>query len=144
VGLRSFRTLSYTNAVIHQGQTGHDMVGSLASGFYGITPPRVEVAVELLASQRGLLVVTPVVTAGLVGLVPLARRGFAREAVLVGGLFGAYLVYLAGYAFPFGGDAPGPRLFTPVLPLLVLPLAVALRRRPVATGALARSRSRRR
>ena len=130
------RTLSYDNAVIDQGQSGHDRIGQHEGGFYGISVPSPEVALELLFAQKGLVVVAPVTAAAVAGLVPLARCGFRREAWLVGGLGGAFLVYLAGYSFPFGGDGPGPRFFAGVLPFLGLPLACAFARRPLTTGVL--------
>ena len=67
----------------------------------------------------------PVVLCALAALVPLYRKGWRREAVLIGGLSLAFLVYNAGYDVPFGGDSPGPRFLIAVLPFLAVPLAVS-------------------
>jgi hypothetical protein len=45
--------------------------------------------------------------------------------------------YNSGYYLPFGGGFMGPRFLTTMLPFLVLPLAVALKRFPGPTIALA-------
>ncbi|HEU0303476.1 MAG TPA: hypothetical protein VFR32_02740 [Gaiellaceae bacterium] len=103
-------------------------IAGLASnerGFFGISWPSPETALRLLVDERGLLVVTPVVLCAVAALVPLYRRGWRREAVLIGGLAVAFLVYNAGYDVPFGGDSPGPRFLIAVLPFLAVPLALA-------------------
>ena len=46
------------------GNTGHDVVGGQDRGVFGALAPSTHVALELLASARGLLTVTPVVAAG--------------------------------------------------------------------------------
>jgi len=125
--------LSYQHAVLHPGRSGHDVLGANAGGFFGIGTPSPRVALELLLSSKGLLVLSPVLPAALAGL-PLLRRA---ERLLVAAIFLAVLVYSSGYRFPFGGWAPGPRFMIPALPFLALPLALALRRWPVPVAALA-------
>jgi hypothetical protein len=48
-----------------------------------------------------------------------------------------YLGYNSGYYLPFGGGAPGPRFLITTLPFLGFPIALALRRFPGPTIALA-------
>ena len=106
-------------------------------GFFGIAWPDVETAARLLFGERGLVVITPIVLCALAALVPLYRTRWRREAVLIGGLFLAFLVYNAGYDVPFGGDSPGPRFLVAVLPFLAVPLAVSYAVWPRVTVALA-------
>jgi hypothetical protein len=47
------------------------------------------------------------------------------------------VVYNSGYWLPFGGGTPGPRFLIPLLPFLALPIALAWRRFPATTLALA-------
>ena len=115
-------------------------IAGLASnerGFFGISWPSPETALRLLAGERGLLVITPVLVCAVAALVPLYRRGWRREAVLIGGLSLAFLVYNAGYDVPFGGDSPGPRFLIAVLPFLAVPLALSYELWPRVTLALA-------
>ena len=128
---------SYADYVRNQGQTGHDEIGGLPGGFFGIGLPDPAAAAELILSHRGLLVATPVIGAALAGLVPLYRNGHRRDALLVGGLFFAFLLYATGFFTPMGGDTPGPRYLFPTLPFLALPLAAAWRRLPLTTLLLA-------
>ena len=121
----------YSNAVLELGATGHDVIGANDIGFFGLTHPRLGVLVDLLFSERGLFVLMPVTLAAVVGLPLLARRA-RREAILVGGLALAVLLYNAAYYLPFGGGSPGPRFLVPILPFLGLPLAAALVRWPFA------------
>ena len=53
------------------GATGHDVVGANNAGFFGLTHPRADDALDLLFdSERGLFVLTPVVAVAVAGLVP--------------------------------------------------------------------------
>ncbi|MGI8593747.1 MAG: hypothetical protein ACR2ML_05175, partial [Solirubrobacteraceae bacterium] len=52
--------LSYADAVEQQGFTGHWTLGLNDGGFFGVGLPRPDVALELLVSSRGLLVLSPV------------------------------------------------------------------------------------
>jgi len=116
---------SYTVKVL--GASGHALIGPNGQGLYGFSYPRPLVALVLLFSQHGLFVLTPLALVGVLALPRLARYGFRREALLVGGLGIALLLYNSAYFTPFGGHSPGPRLLIPLLPFLSLPLAAALR-----------------
>jgi hypothetical protein len=129
--------LSYANAVKEQGVSGHDVLGSNAGGFFGISFPSPKVALELLFSAKGLFVLAPVLAMGVVGVVLLARRGRRAEAWTIAAVAAVYLVYDSGYWLPFGGGTPGPRFLMPLIPFLALPLALSWRRFPVTTLALA-------
>jgi hypothetical protein len=133
----SISHLSYDNAVAVQGRTGHAVLGLNDGGFFGIDLPSLDVGLKLLFSSRGLLTLSPVLVAGIVGVVLLYRRGKRAEALTIGGLALAYLVYNSGYYLPFGGGSPGPRFLVPILPFLAVPLAIAYRRFPAATLGLA-------
>jgi hypothetical protein len=90
---------------------------------------------RFLFSSSGLLVLTPVLAIGAVSLTLLYRRGLRREALALGSIAGFYLVYHTGSG-GFGGLGP-PRYLTVVVPFLMAPIALALRRFPLATTALA-------
>jgi hypothetical protein len=129
--------ISYENAIIRGGITGHDVLGANEQGFFGISVPDRGVGMHLLFGYIGLVTVTPIVLAGAAGLVLVWRKGLRREAMLAGLLSIAYVVYNAGYATAFGGGTPGPRFLIPMLPFLALGFAPAYRAWPWATMALA-------
>jgi hypothetical protein len=106
-------------------------------GFFGIQLPSLPVLATLLLDSRGLLVLSPVLALGALGTVALYRRGRRAEALTIAGVCACYLLYNAGYYLPFGGASPGPRFVTTMLPFLALPLAIAFRRWPGPTLALA-------
>ena len=133
----SLTKLPYEDAVIDPGRSGHDVIGANDKGFFGVSYPRPQAALELLFSERGLLTLTPVAAAGAVGTVLLYRRGRRAEALVIGGVAAAMLVYDSGYYLPFGGWSPGPRFLIPALPFLAVPLSLAYRRLPGLTAALA-------
>src|SRR4051812_12070575 len=133
----SITHLSYANAVKEQGMSGHDVLGSNESGFFGVSLPDPKVALDLLFSAKGLFTLAPVLVMGAVGVVLLRRRGRRAEAWTIGGIAALYLVYNSGYWLPYGGGTPGPRFLIPLLPYLALPLALAYRRYPLTTVALA-------
>jgi hypothetical protein len=123
--------VSYGDAV------GESAGASHPPGFFGVSAPRPRVALELLLSSRGLLVLGPVIALGAAGAVLLYRRGRRAEALVAGSLAVAFVLYDAGFWGPFGGWGPGPRYLIPMLPFLAVPLALAWRRWPLTTGALA-------
>ena len=128
--------LSYKNAVIDPGTSGHDVVGANDRGLFGLVAPSPRAVVELIASGKGLLVLTPIAAAGAVGLVALHRDRRA-EARLAGAVVVLFVAYNASYFLPFGGWVPGPRFLVPAMPFLALGVAAAYRACWPATLALA-------
>jgi hypothetical protein len=131
--------MSYANAVAKTGFSGHHEIGLNDGGFFGITMPRPEAALELLFSGRGLLTLAPVLVLAIAGIVALWRDRGGRhraEAGVIAAVALAYFVYNAGYWLPLGGGSPGPRFLFPILPFLALGLAIAWRRWPAVTLAL--------
>lgn len=114
-----------------------DVTARHAPRSYGLDLPSPRAAVELLLSSRGLLALTPVVAAGAAATVVLYRRGKRAEALAIAAVGVAFLVYDSSFWGEFGGWGPGPRYLIPALPFLAVPLALAWRRLPLLTGALA-------
>jgi hypothetical protein len=106
-------------------------------GFFGIGLPSVRVLATLLLDSRGLLTISPVLILGALGTVLLYRRGNRAEALTITGICICYLGYNSGYYLPFGGGFMGPRFLITMLPFLAFPIALALRRWPGPTVALA-------
>jgi len=106
-------------------------------GFFGITLPSLKVAATLLLDSRGLLTISPVLAMGALGTVVLYRRGRRAEALTIAGICLCYVGYNSGYYLPFGGGFMGPRFLTTMLPFLAAPIAIAARRWPGPTVALA-------
>jgi hypothetical protein len=91
----------------------------------------------LLLDSRGLLTLSPVLLMGAIGTVLLYRRGRRAEALTIGGICLCFLGYNSGYYLPFGGGSVGPRFLDTMLPFLAFPIALALKRFPGPTIALA-------
>jgi hypothetical protein len=125
--------LSYANAVLSPGKSGHDVLGANSAGFFGIGVPSLRAGAELLFSPRGLFTLSPLLLVAFAGLWLLPRRGFRREAILAGGVFLVFLVYNSGYYVPFGGYVPGPRFLIATIPFLALGLPAALQEWPLVT-----------
>ena len=106
-------------------------------GFFGLGVPTLAGFHDVLAGNRGLLVVSPVLLAAAAGLVLLWRRGRRGEAAVAGAVTVAFTVLNASYFLPYGGNSPGPRFLAPALPFLALGLPAALARFPRATIGLA-------
>ena len=123
----------YSYAVKELGRTGHDVIGANASGFFGLTHPSVHALQVMLVGERGLFTLAPVTVVALAGLYPLARRGYRREAIVIGGTTLGMFLYNSAYYLPLGGGSPGPRFLVPLLPLLALPLAAAFSAWPIVT-----------
>jgi hypothetical protein len=125
----------------YTGTPGQGAVGGWQqTGFFGQTAPSGHILASVLLSQRGLLVLTPVLVCALAGLVLLWRRGLRAEAALIGALVVVELVWNSGrhpYTFALGGWSPGPRFLIPLLPFLCFAIAPALRRAPATVGVLA-------
>jgi hypothetical protein len=138
--LWAFGSLShntYRDAVKFQGISGHAVLGLNDAGFFGIGAPSLHQFLQLLFAPRGLLVLSPVLALSAVGTVLLHRRGRRAEAYTIGAVAVAFLAYNSGYYLPFGGGSPGARFLIPMLPFCAVPLALALRRFPAVTIALA-------
>jgi hypothetical protein len=129
--------LAYSDAVAFPGVTGHDVLGLNSHGFFGITAPRFDSAVDLLLAGRGLLVLTPIVLVSVVGVLIMRRAGHRAEANTILAVAAVYFIYNAGYWLPFGGGTPGPRFLIPALPFLAVGLAFAYKRLPALTLGLA-------
>lgn len=128
--------LSYANAVLRGGLSGHAVLGANSKGFFGVGVPSLRAGAELLFSPRGLVILSPVLLTALAGLWRLRRSGYRSEALVAGAIFVVFLVYNAGYYLPFGGYVPGPRFLIATIPFLALGLGVALRDWPLPTLAL--------
>jgi hypothetical protein len=131
----------YDDVVAVPGASGHDVVGSNGEGFLGVTTPRLSDAVNLLiGDDRGLLILSPLVLAGVIGLVLIWRDGRRAEALTCLGVGAVMLVYNTGYTPVFGeiwgGGSPGPRLLLTSLPFVMLGSGVVFRRAPLAVLAL--------
>jgi hypothetical protein len=106
-------------------------------GFFGIGVPSLKVLATLLFDSRGLLTISPVLLMAAIGTVLLYRRGKRAEALSIAGICLCYVTYNSGYYLPFGGGFMGPRFLTTMLPFLACPLAIAFKRFPGPTIALA-------
>ena len=82
----------------------------------------------LVDQQYGLLVYAPIYLMALYGL-PLVPRalGGTRAAIMLG-LVVVYFGFIATFSFWFGAFSPPSRMLVPIVPLLVVPLALALAR----------------
>ena len=129
----SVTTMSYQDTVTTSGRTGHDVIGLVNSGLFGIGVPKLLGYTSILFSPRGLIALTPVVLMAAVGVVLMYRRGLKAEALTILGVVLIYWTYVAGYIWPVGGQVPGPRYMIPMLPFIGLGLPFAWKRLPSAT-----------
>jgi len=120
----SYQWVSWANP-LNEARTTFDM-------FDG---PSIDRFLHLLFSQRGLFVATPIVVIGLMGLVPLWKRGFRVDAAVVGLSVCAMLFVQGSWGNSFAGGA-GPRYLVPALPFLVAPLAISWTRWPRVSAAM--------
>jgi hypothetical protein len=130
--------LLYNHAAFHSWtHLAYSNIPQQQRGFFGISAPSLPVLATLLLDSRGLLTLSPVLAMGLFGTVLLYRRGHRAEALTIAGVCVCYLGYNSGYYLPFGGGSMGPRFLITLLPFLGFPIALALRRAPGPTIALA-------
>lgn len=128
--------VSYENAVLERDEAGRDRLGANERGIFGIEAPDPRTLAELLLAERGLLVVSPVLALGAVGIVALLLGGSRAEAALFALVPLAFLTVNAGYTPAWGGWTAGPRFLLPALAFLAVPIAVAARRHPAVALAL--------
>jgi hypothetical protein len=107
------------------------------AGFFGIGTPSLRTVATLLFDSRGLLTLSPVLAMSAFGTVVMYRGGRRAEALVIAAIAFLFLIYNSGYFLPFGGGIMGPRFLTTLLPFLIVPVAVAFRRFPAPTIALA-------
>lgn len=106
----------------------------------GLRPPQPDVALYLLVSpQQGVLVFSPIILAGAIGLLQRWRMGGADRraaqlsvATAIGGL-----VILSSFTLWYDGSQYGPRYLTPFIPLLLWPIAGWPKRRVAAIATVA-------
>ncbi len=133
-----FPLLLYNHYAFHSWtHLAYSNVQRQQKGFFGIEAPSLKVLATLLFDSRGLLTISPVLVIGAVGTVLLYKRGKRAEALSIGGICLCYLLYNSGYYLPFGGGFMGPRFLDTLLPFLAFPIALALKRFPGPTIALA-------
>jgi len=107
-----------------------------SQGFFGVSAPDWAGARDVLFSEYGLLVLSPVLALATAGLVLMWRHGHRAEAAVCGVVTSLFLVLNMGYwDRPYGGG-PGPRFLAACLPLLVLGLAFAFERWPRLTASI--------
>lgn len=100
-------------------------------GFFGINwPPDAENAFQLLFGlHQGLFLWSPVLLLAVVGYVQLARM--SKKLFLITYLVPSFQVAaISAYFLPEAGDTLGPRLLSPILPLMALPTALGIARFP--------------
>jgi hypothetical protein len=132
----SITHLSYSDVTAQRGTAGQRAAAVQHPEVFGLSLPSPHVATELLLSWRGLLVFTPVLATAGGGIWLLYRAGRRAEALTIGGVCVALVVFNASFWGPFGGWGPGPRYLISMLPFVAVPIAVAWRRLPITTGAL--------
>jgi 4-amino-4-deoxy-L-arabinose transferase-like glycosyltransferase len=116
-------------------RTPYDYYWETQSNFNAFGLPSWHEFSRIMFSSLGLIVLAPVLAAGVVGIVLLFRRGCRAEAFVCAAVPLALVVYFSG-SNAFGGFGP-PRYLTPIMPFALLPLAATLRRFPLTAAALA-------
>lgn len=119
--------LSYEGAPLRAGELSG---GTLSTVSGGLGAPSFHAFISLLLSRWGLLTTAPVLAAGVVGAGLMARRGARAEALVIGAVTSAYLLFSSAWYAPFGQIPPGPRFLVPALPFLAVSLAIAFREIP--------------
>lgn len=109
----------------------------MEDGLFGISWPSLAVLRDLIIDQyRGLLWVAPIAILYPIGLVAmLCERRYLALGVLGATVVTYYLFVNSGYAYWDGGYSIGPRHLTPMLPFVMLAIALVWVRR----GAVVRS-----
>ncbi len=110
-----------TGSPLRSGYQGKDVHGGSTLFITGI--PRPDTLAHVLFGSRGMFLFTPVVLLGLIGLVRRWRRDRDDGALVSLWVCGLFILLQAGWVNPWGGDGPGPRYVTPMLPFLAIGLA---------------------
>lgn len=116
-------------------RTPYDYYWNQQRNFDSFAAPTWDTFSTIMFSSLGLLVLAPVLVAGVLGTVLLYRRGRRAEAIVCAAVAVVLLVYFSGSG-AYGGLGP-PRYLTPIMPFALLSLAAAFRQFPVTTGVLA-------
>jgi hypothetical protein len=107
-------------------------------GIVSIVWPSLAVAVDLLLSPRGLIVLTPWFALAPLGLLAARNRAVRAEVIVCAAICVVFLAYNSGAINPFGGWTPGPRYLLPALPFAAVPVALApVRLRPLTATLIA-------
>jgi hypothetical protein len=114
--------------------TPYDDYWETQSDFASLALPSWTEFSKIMFSSLGLLVLAPVLAAGVAGIVLLYLRGRRAEAIVCAAVPVTLVVYFSGSG-AFGGLGP-PRYLTPIMPFALLALGAALRRFPLTTAAL--------
>jgi hypothetical protein len=120
--------------VLHNSYSGvgdNEQVGDLFGA------PSARIALDLLFSANGLVVLVPVTACAAYGLWLVFRAGRRAEAAVIAAFAVVFLAFNSAYFSPFGGSFPGTRHLIVVLPFLAVALAPAIRALPVTCCALA-------
>ena len=96
----------------------HEGASSFVTGI-----PRFTTTWSFLFGSRGMLVFTPIVAVGLVGLVLRWRSRREAGVVVAMAVCLGFVLLQAGWPNPWGGETPGPRYVIPMLPFLGLGVA---------------------
>jgi hypothetical protein len=95
-------------------------------GLFGFTYPKIDILYRLLFSQyRGILWYAPILISAPIAYYSLWRTVKYRRLATVLSLIPLYYLLMnASYYYWDGGWSTGPRHLTPMLPFLILPLAI--------------------
>lgn len=100
------------------------------------SPPSLDKVVALLFHGRGLLIAAPLVLVAVVAAMSQARKeSSSPDAIVAVAMFLAFAALPIFWGNPWGGDSPGPRYMTPMLPFLAVPLAWSWRKWRLLTTA---------
>ena len=138
VALAVYHTAAFGGPLV----TGYRFSGYASlheAGFFGVTLPSFPMLVRVLAGDRGLLVLTPIVLVGVLGCIAVLgdpeRRAAHGDAAVGLALVVAYALLMGGWSNPTGGASPGARYAVPAIPFLVPGVAYAFDRWPAASWA---------